>query len=198
MFTARRATAIALPAVLLFTLGGCALVDPSGDGEQLTGTAACALGHTWELNVDDLAEQIKNDLTNAGVTVDTVVASGSQTFDWSIEGHVAITSDYTITVKTVPAAEQVLTVEQTHSGSITGAAYINGEVAIPRKWDDSDFSVATTADLSGEKVEEADLTITIPPTDFDDSVGLELTCNGKELTIHPRGSVITQTWARKD
>lgn len=196
MFTARRATAIALPAVLLFSLGGCALVDPSGDGDVLTGTAACALGHTWELNIDDLAEQVKADLAGNGIAAETA-ASGSQTLEWSVEGHVDITSDYTITV-TIAGVEQVYTVEQKNSGTITGAAYINGEVAIPRKWDDADYTSETTADLSGTPVEVADLSFTVPRTDFDDSVGLELTCNGKELTIHPRGSAITQTWTRKD
>ena len=198
MFTARRASVIALPAVLLVTLGGCALVDPSGGDDVLTGTAACALGHTWELDVAGVAEQVKADLTKIGVPVTDVVGSGTQTLDWSLEGHVALDSNYTITVTTAPAADQVLTVEQVHSGSVTGAAYVNGEVAIPRKWDDSQYSVDTTADLAGAEIKVADIGFEVPKSDFDDSVGLELTCNGKELTIHPRGSVVTQTWTRKD
>lgn len=198
MFTARRATAIALPAVLVFTLGGCALVDTNGDEDVLTGIAACALGHTWELDLTELAEQVKADLEKNGVAVQNVVGSGEQTLDWSVEGHVALDSNYELTITSAPAADQVLTVVETHSGTIKGAAYINGEVAIPRKWDDSKYTLDTTAENNGAEVAVADIGYVIPVTTFDDSVGLELTCNGDELTIHPRGSQITQTWSRSD
>ncbi|CAN5371054.1 hypothetical protein BH10ACT7_BH10ACT7_21990 [soil metagenome] len=196
MFTARRATAIALPAVLIFTLGGCALLDTNGDEDVLTGIAACALGHTWTLDLAGLAEQVKADLEKNGIVVQNVVGSGEQTLDWSVEGHVALDSNYELTITSAPAADQVLTVVETHAGTITGAAYINGEVAIPRKWDDSKYTLDTTAENNGAEVAIADIGYVIPPTTFDDSVGLELTCNGNELTIHPRGSTITQTWSK--
>lgn len=198
MFTARRATAIALPAVLIFTLGGCALLDTNGDEEVLTGIAACALGHTWTLDVEGLAEQVKADLAKNGVPVQEVIGSGEQTLDWSVEGHVALDSNYELTVTTVPATDQVLTVVDTHAGSITGAAYINGEVAIPRKWDASKYTRETVASNNGAEVALTDIGFTVPETTFDDSVGLELTCNGNELTIHPRGSNFTQTWTKKN
>lgn len=198
MFTARRATAIALPVVLAVSLGGCALVDSSGDSAQLTGIAACALGHTWELDLANLSEQIKTKLTNDGLPIQNVVGSGSQTLDWSVEGHVLMETDYTITITSAPAADQVLTIAQTHAGTVTGAAYINGDVAIPRKWDASKLQLDTTANNNGTELTPEEITYVIPISDIDDSVGLELTCNGDALTIHPRGSKITLTWAKAD
>jgi len=172
-------------------LTGCSLVTPPA-AAPLTGVAACALGHTWKADLDDVSAQVLALLKQNGVPVTEVTATGSLTLDWSIEGRVALANDYVLTVKTAPAADQVLTVVQTHSGTATGAAYINGEVAIPRKWDDASVSIDAVADNNGAAVD--DYGFTIPDTTFDDSVGLELTCAPGELTTHPRGTKITQKW----
>jgi len=198
MFTTARATAIALPVVLVFTLSGCSLLDASGDAGELTGTAACALGHTWELDVTDLADQVKIQLGIQGVVVQNVVGAGSQTLDWDVMGHVAMDTDYSFTITTAPAADQVLTVVETHAGEVKGAAYINGDVAIPRKWDAGGLEITVTADNNGTDVPTDELTYVIPTTDIDDSVGLELTCNGGALTIHPRGGKITLAFTKAD
>lgn len=198
MSTAQRFTALVIPAALIFTLGGCSLLTTGGDQAPLTGIAACALGHTWSLDTAALAEQVKTSLTKDGVAVQDVTVDGTQTMDWTVEGHVTLTSDYTMTITSVPAADQLLTVKTVHSGTTTGAAYINGEVAIPRKWNDGKFSIDVTADNTGTEVPRGEIPYAVPATDFDDSVGLELTCNGNELTTHPRGTTITQTWAKAD
>jgi hypothetical protein len=187
MFFARRYSAAALAVALAGGLTGCSVLESSTDA-PLTGIAACALGHTWQADLDDLAAQVLTQLQDAGVA-----ATGSQSLEWGTDSHVALTEDYVLTITTAPASGQVLTIVETHSGTATGAAYINGEVAIPRKWDGTSVSVETVADNNGAPVEE--ITISIPATSFDDAVGLELTCNGGEMTIHPRGSSITQKWS---
>lgn len=191
MFGNKRATAVALPAVLLFALSGCSLLTAPGPA-PLTGTAACALGHTWKADLEDLSAQVLTILKQSGVPATEVTADGTLSLDWSVEGHVKLTEDYVLTIKTAPAADQVLTVVQTHSGAATGAAYVNGEVAIPRNWDTSAASVEVVADNNGTAVD--DIGFTIPETTFDDSVGLELTCGSGALTTHPRGTGITQKW----
>lgn len=198
MSTALRSTALVLPAALVFVLGGCSLLSTGGDQEPLTGIAACALGHTWSLDTAALAEQVKTELTKDGVAVQDVTVDGTQILEWSVEGHVTLNTDYTLTVTSVPAADQLITVKSVHSGTTTGAAYINGEVAIPRKWNDGEFSIDISADNTGTELKTDEIGYVVPATDFDDSVGLELTCNGDELTTHPRGTNITQTWAKAD
>lgn len=194
MFVSRKA-ALALPVVLVFALGGCSLLEPSGTNEPLTGIAACALGHTWTQDFESLVPQVTEQLAANGVAATSVVFTGEQTFSWDAKAHVKIDSNYTVAVTTAPAEGQVQTVTETHAGSTTGAAYINGDVAIPRKWDDQ-TTVEAVADLNGEPLEAAPFGV--PSTNFDDKVGLILTCDGETLTIHPRGSKLTQTWTRTD
>lgn len=192
--TARRVTSLALVAAVLPSLTGCAILGPDQEDAVLTGVAACALGHTWTADLTDAAAQVAESLTSDGVPVTSVLAEGSQTLEWDTRGHVTLSPDYTVTVTTSPAADQVLTLVETHSGQATGAAYINGDIAIPRKWDGAELSIDTVVQLNGEIVEEPPFDV--PPTSFDDSVGLLLTCDGSTLTIQPRGDQIVQIWTR--
>jgi hypothetical protein len=193
MNTARVVAAIVLPATLAVGLSGCSLLQASGSEDTLTSIEACALGHTWNLDVADLASQVRGELEGNGVPVTDVVGSGTQTMVWDLNREMTITTDYGLTVTTAPAADQVLTVVQTHKGSSTGKVYINAEVGIPREWDGTGFKVKTVADNNGTAVDDPG--IVIPETDFDDAVGLEMTCDAGVLTTHPRGSTITQTWS---
>lgn len=196
MFSTRRVSYVALSATVLFVLGGCALIEPDASGNELTGLEPCALGHTWALDTANLATQVKDTLASEGVALTDVVAEGTQTMSWDIHSVMQITSDYTLTLTSSPAADQVITVKQTHSGTATGKAFISADVAIPRTWNAEEFTVDTVADNNGTALE--DLPYRIPATDFDDSVGLEITCDGDTLTTHPRGSRITQTWTKSD
>ncbi len=190
--TTRWVGALAVATVLVPTLAGCSLLQSPDTNAELSALATCALGHTWTTDLEEAATKISEELVKDQIPVTAVTADGSQTLEWSIEGRVVLTSDYTITITTAPAADQVITVTETHSGTATGAAYINGEVAIPRKWDGSGVNIDTVADNNGTTLEE--LPFPIPKSSFDDGVGLELTCNGDTLSIHPRGSSVTQIW----
>jgi len=193
MFNRQRIVAVALPALVMLTLSGCSLLSAPGPA-PLTGTAACAQGHTWTASLEDLSTQVSDSLKASGVPVSAVTTTGELTLDWNVQGHVVLKGDYVITVTAAPAADQLITLVETHTGSATGAAYVNGEVAIPRKWDASQVQVETTANNNGAALDP--LPFTVPNTTFDDSVGLELTCSGSDLTTHPRGGGITQTWTR--
>jgi len=190
MFVPRKA-ALALPAVLVLTLGGCALLEPAGTNVPLTGIAACALGHTWTQDFEGLKQYITDDLGKNGIAATGVTFTGEQTMTWDDKAHVVITSDYSVAVTTAEAEDKTLTVTENHTGTASGAAYINGDVAIPRNWK-NELSYEAVADSNGEPLEAAPYAV--PNTSFDDAVGLILTCDGSTLTIHPRGSQLTQTW----
>ncbi|MEO8094752.1 MAG: hypothetical protein ABI632_07450 [Pseudolysinimonas sp.] len=199
MFTARRAAVVALPALLVFGLTGCSLLQAQDANDAPTGVAACALGHTWKLDTKDIATQVSDLLKKGNVAVTSVTADGSQTLDWGIKGDVTMDTNYTLTVTVTPAADQSTVATQIHKGKVTGKAYINSEVAIPRDWADKDFSVKTTYVVNGKELGAKDpIPFTVATTDFDDTVGLELTCDGTTMTTHPRGSKITQSWTRGD
>lgn len=190
----RRSAAVVASAVLVFGLGGCALLEPSGGPQPLTGIAACAQGHTWALNFEDVAAKVLAEMQAEGAPVTAVVATGEQTLDWDLQGHVVLTTDFDLTITATPAADQLITIVESHAGRATGAAYINGEVAIPRNWDGSGMNVEAVGDNNGTPLET--IPWEIPWIGIDDSVGLELTCDGENLTIHPRGEKIIQLWTR--
>lgn len=190
MFVSRRA-ALALPIVLVLTLGGCALLEPEGTNEPLTGIAACALGHTWTQDFEGLKQQITDELSKRGIAATGVTFTGEQTMEWDEKAQMTVSGDFSVAVTTAEADEKTLTLTEAHSGTASGAAYVNGDVAIPRNWK-NEFTIQGSADLSGEVVDP--LPYALAPITFDDSVGLILTCDGNTLTIHPRGTKLTQTW----
>jgi hypothetical protein len=197
MFIARRAALVVLPALVIFGLAGCSLLQAQGTGIVLTGAAACAQGHTWTVDTKDIAAQVLADLTKRKIAATKVDDKGTQTMEWLVTGEMMVTTDYTLTVTAAPAADQALIATQVHKGTATGKAYVNADVAIPRNWDASAFTVDTKFTLNDKDVPDP-APFTIPATDFDDGVGIELTCNGTNMTTHARGSVITQKWTRSD
>lgn len=199
MFTARRVAFVTLPALLVFGLTGCSLLKAQDADNTPTGVAACALGHKWTADTKGFADQLLAVYKKTTLPVKSITSDGKQTLDWGITGDVTVTSDYTLVVTVAPAADQTTVATQTHKGTATGRAYINAEVAIPRNWNDKNFKVDTKFVVNGaEKAAKDPDPFTITPTDFDDSVGLELTCDGDTLTTHARGSAITQSWTRSD
>ena len=187
----RRTAVIAGALALVVGLSGCSLLEAGGGEEPLSGVAACALGHTWQLDTADMATKVKDDLQKDGLASEVTI-DGTQTLDWNLQGHVVMTSDFLMKIVVPVTAEFTVTLDQTYSGSVDGAAYITSDVAIPRHWDDSKLTIDTLVNGSGD--EESPWRI--PRVGFNDSVGLELTCDGDTLTIHPRGERSTQVWTK--
>ena len=193
MFSTQRTTSVVLSAAIVFGLGGCSLIEPQGTEVPLTGIAACAQGHTWNLDMAKLAEDVKANIAAQGAGVD-VATSGTQTMMWDTDGAVVINSAYTLTMTSVPAEGQLQTVTTTHTGTATGASYIDENVAIPRDWDATGTIVKTVGDLNGAPLDPVPYSVL--NADLDDSVGVELTCDGNALTTHPRGGGVVQAWIK--
>lgn len=192
MISRSRTALVASSAALLVGLSGCALVTPALDDDPPSPVAQCVEGHTWTLDVGDLGTQLLAQLQRDHPEVTAVEVSGAKSMEWGASSDVEITSDLTITVTaTTPTPEQNLVLRQTQSGTANGRAYIDTDVAIPRKWTD-DIVVETTGELAGAPVET--LPYGLPSTAFDDTVGWELTCDAGTMTLHPRGNGIVQRW----
>jgi len=191
---ASRLTAVAVYAVALTALAGCAVLEPNTPELPPTELELCATGQTWNVDVAGLATQVLAILQENGIAATAVTGAGTETFAWSLFGDAVVESDYSLTIL-VPAADgQVLTVSQTISGTSSGKAYINGTVAIPRNWDATGLETEAIADLGG--VVQETVPFAIPQTTFDDKVGIELTCAGTSMTTAPRGEPIIQAWTR--
>jgi hypothetical protein len=104
-----------------------------------------------------------------------------------------LATDYTLTLTSGPDDQKTVVTDK-HSGTSTGIAYINSEVAIPRDWDGSGLNVTTTATLNGAPLEA--VPYELHPIDIDDSVGIELACDGNTLTTHQRGNDLRLTWTK--
>jgi hypothetical protein len=192
LFTARRAAVAAATILVGVGLTGCSLVEVAQPA-PLSGIAACSLGNTWSLDTAKLAEAVQAELLARGLTV-AATADGSQTLTWGLDSKLVLDTDYTITLASGPDDAKTVITDK-HSGKSTGTAYINAEVAIPRGWDGTGLKVTTTGTLNDVAVEA--LPYTLVKTDIDDSVGIELTCDGNTLTTHQRGSDLTLTWTKK-
>ncbi len=191
---ASRLAAVAVWAVALTALAGCAVLEPNTPEAPPSDLELCAKGQTWNVDVADLATQVLAILQENGIAATEVTGTGTETFAWSQLGDAVVQSDYSLTIL-VPAADgQVLTVVQKISGESTGKAFINGTVAIPRNWDATGLETVATADLGG--VAQEAVPFAIPQTTFDDKVGIEVTCTGTSMTTAPRGEPISQSWTR--
>lgn len=196
MFSSKRATVLlAAPAVML-VLSGCALIEPADTSEPPTAMDLCALGHTWTLDTTDLAEKLLTELPTEDIPATAVEPTGGQTLTWASDGTLTIDSDLVLTITAEPKKDQVMTITQAYTGTVTGEALINVDVAIPRNWDESSYTVETSAVLDGEPVE--DLAYTIPRSDFNDVLGLVLTCEADVMTVNPRGTDFIQRWTKSN
>ena len=194
MTTARRMIAFVLPTALLASLSGCALIEPAVSQDPPSALETCALGSVWNLDLALLEEQVNAAMTADRVKVTAVDAQGSQSLDWSSKSDLLVTTDYTLTVTAEPVAGRVFVVTEVHRGSAQGKAYINGDVAIPRNWENDDFTLEDTATDNGVALEA--VPYTMPRLVIDDSVGLEMTCTDGTLTVHPRGGDVTLTYTK--
>lgn len=192
MISSKRSSALLMTPAVLLVLSGCALIEPADTSEPPTAMQLCALGNTWELDTTDLSEKLLAELPLEDVPATAVEPSGGQTMTWEKDGALTIESDLVFTITATPKKDQVMTITHAYNGTVVGKALINVDVAIPRNWDVSAYEIETSAVLNEEPVEE--LAYTIPRSDFDDMLGLILTCEADVLTINPRGTDLIQRW----
>ena len=194
MISSKRASALAVAPAIMLVLSGCALIEPADTSEPPTAMEVCAQGHTWSLDTADLSEKLLASLPSEDVPAKAVEPSGGQTLTWDKNGAVTIESDLVFTITAEPKKDQTMIITQSYTGTVKGKALINVDVAIPQNWDVSDYTVETSATIADKPVEE--LAYTIPRSDFDDVVGLILTCEADVMTINPRGTDLIQIWAK--
>lgn len=193
MFSTQQATTVVLSAAIIVGLSGCSLIEPQGTVVPLTGIQACAQGNTWNLDMTKLAEAVKANIGAQGVDAQ-VATGGNQTMTWAIDGSVVIDSAYTLTITSTPAAGQVQTITTTHTGTATGASYIGDNIAIPRDWDATGTVIKSVGNIDGAPLDP--IPFSVLNADLNDSVGVELTCDGNTLTTHPRDGSVIQTWKK--
>jgi hypothetical protein len=183
----------AIPAaVILLALGGCSLSAFGGEDEVLTGAAACALGHSWALDLEDYSAQLLAELQGDNSKYTAVTAAGDQTLEWALDGFATLSSDYTVSITKAVSEGVVETTEQARSGTSTGLLTLHGATAVPSDWEE-EYTASTTVDGVAPEVEP-----TIYDPLIDDTVALEVTCEGTSMTTHAHQDNLIIKWKRVD
>ena len=208
MFTTRRSALLALPAVLAASLlAGC---TPGGGGDGgsgdggagdggLTpgaGTANECIGRTWQLDINDQAQQLGQSLADSGLTVVSSTAEGVVFMDIDTGGTITGHNDVTYMIS-VNDGELDLTTVQTHSGDTSGSWYwtsADNDRMTFEAWDNTGFTIQTTTIVNGTPSETS---TNIPTTDM---TGLEMSvsCESDTLTTQADGSPYVQHWNPRD
>ncbi|HWR85364.1 MAG TPA: hypothetical protein VN200_05155 [Rhodoglobus sp.] len=190
MFSTSRTAALAASAAMLTALSGCALVTPVSNEDPPSPVAQCVQGHTWSLDTADLGAQLLAEVQRDHPEVTGLEVSGAKTIEWTADDSVTMESDLSIRI-TAPAGDQELVITQTQTGTGSGKAYVDADVAIPRRWK-NEIEVQTVAEQGGAPLEAAPWGP--PRSDFDDTTGWVLTCDGAAMTLQPRGTDLVQKW----
>ncbi len=160
-----------------------------GDGGGSAGGVAECLTGVWALDVDDLAGQLADYLTENGVAITGSAAEGSVSLSLA-DGEAIYDSDVTYTLdadmRGIP-----LTIAQAQVGQSSGGWAVEGDGVVYDGWR-TGVEITTTVSMGGEA---ADLPVDLPDT-TGSGVATATTCSGDAMTTHPEGSPFTQRWSR--
>jgi hypothetical protein len=208
------ATALVVPAVLLFALTACTSIgtgsgvglggEPgsgsgSGSGEGSTGAegdTGCVSGD-WSADLQDLADQLLAQMQSTGGPFTSATASGTQELSIDQEGFLGFANDMVFAMTAAIGDGLVMTVTQSHTGSV-GADWawngdVEGSVMVFDNFNDSEYTITNVVDINGTTSDSM-----IPPPELSaGNVPITVTCSGDVLTTHPEGSPFTTTWHRQ-
>lgn len=205
--TTLRVAALTFVALLALPLAACStgspgdepsrpeVSDPAHDptepleGENDTG---CIADRMWSADIDSLAQQLGERMSETGLTIRSSTGSGSmETFfgeDTLVTSAIDVTFTLTVQVQDGP----VMVMTQHQRGGGYGSWFWDGErpnVIVFEDWND-DFAVEMTMSVDGETVETP---IELPPTAAGGST-MTATCAGNTLVTTPEGSPFIQYW----
>ena len=213
------ASALAIPVLLLTLMTACAPPPstedreanenaaeeeteplPTGEGSEWIGPDAdevrqCAQGHTWALDVQDLADQMLAHLQAAGSPVVSAVGDGTQLLEWPDNDLVGMNTDMTFTMVSPLSDGLVLTFTQHQSGFSAGQLFFQSSagIATPAQWE-SDLTVTNTADINGTTT--GDMPFDIPESGLGGVTEIYVDCQGDTLTLFPVGGFAIHEYIR--
>jgi hypothetical protein len=200
------ATALVIPAALLFALTACTPPgsgsgegsgDGSGDGSASGGQPTECVSGDWNADLDDLAAQMLEFMTSSGSPISSVTATGTQGLAIDETGVLGFGNDMTFVTTASISEGLVMTITQTHAGGV-GADWAwdgdaEGNVMVFDNFNDSEYVITTVVDINGT-VSEAPF----PTPDISaGNVPLAVTCEGDVMTTKAEPSPFTTTWHRE-
>jgi hypothetical protein len=204
------ATALVIPALLLFALTACTAGgsgddgsgsgsgNGSGDGDDSAGgqPTACVEGD-WSADLQDLAAQMLEQMTSGGSPITSVEATGTQELSIDHEGFLGFGNSMAFITTADLGNGLVMTVTQTHAGGV-GADWAwdgdaEGSVMVFDNFNDSEYTINTVVAINGTASDQQFPT----PDVAAGNVPLAVTCTGDVMTTKAAESPFTTTWHRQ-
>jgi hypothetical protein len=214
------ASAFVIPVLLLALMAACAVPStedreenenaseepaeplPTGEGSEWIGPDAeevqqCAQGHTWALDVQDLADQMLAHLQAAGSPMVSAVGDGTELLEWPDTDIVGLNTDMTFTMVSPLSDGLTLTFTQRQAGLSAGQLLFqtSAGIATPVQWE-SDVTVTNTADINGTST--GDFPFDIPETGLGAVTEIYVDCQGDTLILFPVGGFAIHEYVRID
>lgn len=169
---------------------------PPGDEPAALTTAECLIDRTWNLDVQDLGDQLRAQLEETGMPVLNLVADGEMTLEFFGDDIANAVGDVTFTIAIQPDDAPAATLEQRQYGSGVGPwAWLNAasDVVVFSEWE-SDWAVEATMRIEGSA---AEVPFDLPPS-LTDGESMTVTCVGDTLTTFTEGNPFIRYWTTAD
>lgn len=188
----------------LAVLAGCSATAPSESapdavpeaGATAMTTSECLVDRTWNLDVQDLGEQVRAQLDETGMPTLNLVADGGMTLEFFSDQIANSVGDVTFTIAIQPDDVPAATLEQRQYGSGVGPWAWQGadsDVVIFSDWE-SDWVIEATMRIEGSSVE---VPFDLPPS-LTDGEAMTVTCIGDTLTTFTEGNPFIRYWTTTD
>ena len=198
-----KAAALIIPTALLFSLSGCFLLgggsgtpsgDPAGEGgdELEGGSTACIIDKDWQLDVQDGATKLAEQLSSNGLNVTSATGEGEMGIYFDQEGIAGSAADLTYTLVVDMGDGLVMTMAQHHEGAPGGNWAWEGEEESTIGFTDwsGDYTVTTDTSINGT----AAPTSVAPVGGGLDGQTMTVSCHGDTMETQAAGSPFVQVW----
>lgn len=188
-------------ALAVLVLTGCAAPDgaapddPAGPGTEggtsSTALADCLIG-SWALDAADLADQLRDTLSEDGLPIIAAQAAGEVTLDVDA-GRMTYTSAVTYALTAAPSGGPEMVMTQAQDGVSHGDWTTDGSILRFTSWENG-LTFTTTATIAGQSV---DLPLDLPADSFGGTTAT-VECDATTMTTVSEGGLFFNTWGRID
>lgn len=187
--------------ILVLVLAGCSATPPSESGPDpapddapiAITTSECLVDRTWNLDVQDLGDQLRAQLDETGMPILNLVADGDMTMEFSSDAIANSVGDVTFAISIQPDDGPVSLVEQREYGSGVGPwewEAPDSDVIVFHDWE-SDWVIEATMTVGGTSVESP---FDLPPA-FTEGESTTVSCVGDTLVTSTDGNSFVRYWS---
>lgn len=197
-------TGIGFAIVAGLALTGCSAEPPPAPGTETAPeggsapitTAECLVDRVWNLDVQDLGQQLREQLEETGMPILNIVADGEMTLVFYGDGIANTVGDVTFAIAIQPDDSPSSLLDQRQYGSGVG----------PWEWEGPESDVVLFSDWESDWVIEAEFTVggtsldapfELPPS-FTEGEAMTVSCVGDTLITFTEGNPFVRYWTASE